>query len=59
MVSETPMEPVDGGDWNGQNWVGDALSRLVEAGYVDPADRDRGLDEMVDVAMEAGDEQVK
>lgn len=44
-------------DWNSQNWVGDALGRLVTAGYLDTKDRDRALDEMVDVVLEAKDEE--
>lgn len=56
IVSGTPILNSEGGDWNSQNWVGDALGRLVAAGYLDGKDRDRGLDEMVDVALEAGDE---
>lgn len=57
LVSTTPLSTSEGGDWNSQNWVGDALARLVAAGYLDGRDRDRGLDEMVDVVVEAGDEE--
>ncbi|KAJ5797878.1 uncharacterized protein N7503_007174 [Penicillium pulvis] len=57
-VSETLIRDGDGDtDWNGQNWVGDALGRLVGAGYLDSEARDRGLDAMVDVIMEAADEE--
>ncbi|CAI7593427.1 unnamed protein product [Penicillium pancosmium] len=59
ITSETPI-PVDIAeemDWNSQNWVGDALGRLVTAGYLDTKDRDRALDEMVDVVLEAKDEE--
>ncbi|KAJ5998878.1 hypothetical protein N7451_006688, partial [Penicillium sp. IBT 35674x] len=58
-VSETLMRDGDGDtDWNGQNWVGDALGRLVGAGYLDSEARDCGLDAMVDVIMEAEDEEI-
>lgn len=43
-------------DWNCQNWVGEALARLVDSGYVSAAQRDQALDKMIDVCMEAGDE---
>lgn len=57
-VSETLIRDGDGDtDWNGQNWVGDALGRLVGAGYLDSEARDHGLDAMVDVIMEAEDEE--
>ncbi|KAJ5396868.1 hypothetical protein N7509_004981 [Penicillium cosmopolitanum] len=59
ITSETPI-PIDIAeemDWNSQNWVGDALGRLVTAGYLDTKDRDRALDEMVDVVLEAKDEE--
>ncbi|KAJ5965651.1 hypothetical protein N7481_012365 [Penicillium waksmanii] len=59
ITSETPI-PIDIAeemDWNAQNWVGDALDRLVKAGYLDTEDRDRALDEMVDAVLEAKDEE--
>ncbi|KAJ5377443.1 uncharacterized protein N7496_004852 [Penicillium cataractarum] len=55
-ISGTPV--ADQGDWNSQNWVGDALGRLVTAGYMDAEDKDRGLDDMVDVILEAKDEEI-
>lgn len=45
-------------DWNSQNWVGDALERLVVANLLDEKDKERAVDEMVDAAMEAEDEDV-
>ncbi|KAJ5918241.1 hypothetical protein N7454_010616 [Penicillium verhagenii] len=58
-VSETSILDGDGDtDWNSQNWVADALSRLVTCGYLDEGARDRGLDAMVDAVMEAEDEEV-
>ena len=44
-------------DWNSQNWVGDALARLVMAGYLDEEAERKGLDEMVDAVLEASDEK--
>ncbi|KAJ5111140.1 hypothetical protein N7532_001675 [Penicillium argentinense] len=60
ITSDTliPSNASDEQDWNSQNWVGDALGRLVKAGYLDAGDRDRALDEMVDAVLEAGDEEV-
>lgn len=58
-VSETPINTSESGDWNSQNWAGDALGRLVAAGLLDAKDRDRALDEMVDVVVEAGDEEIE
>lgn len=56
-ISNTPVADQEG-DWNSQNWVGDALGRLVTAGYLGAADKDRGLDDMVDVILEAKDEEI-
>ncbi|KAJ5153277.1 uncharacterized protein N7482_009755 [Penicillium canariense] len=56
-VSGTPI--ADGeGDWNSQNWVGDALGRLVTAGYLEGEARDQGLEEMVNAVLEATDEAI-
>ncbi|KAJ5639513.1 uncharacterized protein N7484_007375 [Penicillium longicatenatum] len=58
-VSGTLIRDGDGDtDWNCQNWVGDALGRLVKAGYLDSGARDHGLDAMIDVVMEAEDEEI-
>ncbi|KAJ6111916.1 hypothetical protein N7523_007977 [Penicillium sp. IBT 18751x] len=54
-VAETPI--MNDADWNSQNWVGDALARLVEAGYLDEEAERKGLDEMVDAVVEASDEK--
>lgn len=53
----TPMRNGrDDGDWNCQNWVGDALARLVANGYISVAQRDAAIDEMIEVCLEAKDE---
>ncbi|KAJ5652187.1 hypothetical protein N7507_009613 [Penicillium longicatenatum] len=58
-ISGTIIRDGDGDtDWNCQNWVGDALGRLVKAGYLDSGARDHGLDAMIDVVMEAEDEEI-
>ncbi|KAJ5220062.1 hypothetical protein N7468_009266 [Penicillium chermesinum] len=57
VVSRTPI-PDTAGDWNSQNWVGDALARLVQAGYLDAGGGGRALDKMVDTVVEAGDEKI-
>ncbi|KAJ5296903.1 uncharacterized protein N7443_007796 [Penicillium atrosanguineum] len=54
-IAETPI--MNDADWNSQNWVGDALARLVMARYLDEEAERRGLDEMVDAIMEASDEK--
>lgn len=59
ILSRTPiLEKKGDEDWNSQNWVWDALEGLVEAGYLDVGAKDRGLEEMVDVVLEAGDEKI-
>ncbi|KAJ5780480.1 hypothetical protein N7457_005640 [Penicillium paradoxum] len=59
-ISRTPIPEVPAGeeDWNSQNWVWDTLERLVVAGYIDAETKDRGLEEMVEVVLEAGDEEI-
>ncbi|KAJ5819860.1 hypothetical protein N7474_005451 [Penicillium riverlandense] len=57
-VASTPILANGERDWNCQNWVGDALARLVAAGYLDSAERNRGLDGMVDAVLEAKDEEI-
>ncbi|KAJ6114811.1 hypothetical protein N7486_000589 [Penicillium sp. IBT 16267x] len=53
-----PVCSLENAYWNNQNWVGDALGRLVGAGYLDSEARDRALDAMVDAIMEAEDEEI-
>ncbi|KAL3470350.1 hypothetical protein BJX99DRAFT_239648 [Aspergillus californicus] len=43
-------------DWNCQNWVGDALRRLVERGWIGVEQRADAIDKMADACLEAGDE---
>ncbi|KAJ5924708.1 hypothetical protein N7466_008895 [Penicillium verhagenii] len=43
-------------DWNCQNWVGDALARLVAIGCVTNEERSAAVAQMVDVCLEAEDE---
>lgn len=60
IISDTPIRlgASEGSDWNSQNWVGEALDRLVVAGYLDAGAKDKALDKMVDAVLEAGDEEV-
>jgi hypothetical protein len=64
IISKTPIRSngdtgADGEeDWNSQNWVGDALGRLVLAGYLSGYARDLGIERMIEVITEAGDEEV-
>lgn len=43
-------------DWNCQNWVGDALARLVERGWITAEQRGVAIDKMADACLEAGDD---
>lgn len=45
-------------DWNCQNWVGEALTELVEIGCVTEKERSAAIDEMVDVILDAELEDV-
>lgn len=60
IISDTPIRlgASEESDWNSQNWVGEALDRLVVAGYLDAEAKDKALDKMVDAVLEAGDEEV-
>lgn len=60
IVAATPIADNGGGDgdWNSQDWVGNALDRLVAAGYLDRNTRDRGIDRMIDAVLEAKDEKI-
>jgi hypothetical protein len=57
-IAETPIPENEVGeeDWNSQNWIWDALEGLVGGGLLDVGDKDRALEEMLDVVLEAGDE---
>ncbi|KAK2797041.1 hypothetical protein FQN50_009344 [Emmonsiellopsis sp. PD_5] len=43
-------------DWNCQNWVGDALTRLVDNGYLSATQRIAAVDQMASACSEAKDE---
>ncbi|KAE8379124.1 hypothetical protein BDV26DRAFT_291578 [Aspergillus bertholletiae] len=43
-------------DWNCQNWVGDALTMLVERGVLSAAVRETAVDAMVEGCLEAKDQ---
>lgn len=56
VVSNTPVKNArHDADWNFQNWVSDALARLVGHGYLDAPQRDDAIDKMVDALLEAKD----
>ncbi|OOF94490.1 hypothetical protein ASPCADRAFT_406391 [Aspergillus carbonarius ITEM 5010] len=44
-------------EWNCQHWVGDALGRLVERGWVTEVERAEAIDKMTDACLEARDDQ--
>jgi hypothetical protein len=58
VVSRTPVKnsPADA-DWNCQNWVADALTRMVNNGYLSASQRASAIDQMTDACLEAKDEQ--
>ena len=45
-------------DWNCQNWVADALTRMVDRGLLSLSQRAAAINEMTDACLEAADEQV-
>ncbi|WEW59037.1 hypothetical protein PRK78_004505 [Emydomyces testavorans] len=47
---------IDDGDWNCQNWVGDALQQLVDQSWLSAELRDNAIDQMLDACLEAEDE---
>lgn len=57
VISRTPVKngPADG-DWNCQNWVADALTRMVNNGYLNVSQRASAIDAMTDACLEAADE---
>ena len=56
IISNTPVRNRrEDADWNCQNWVGDALTRLVSYGHLDASQREAAIDKMVDACLEAKD----
>lgn len=45
-------------DWNCQNWVGDALTELVKAGCLTTEERKVAIGRMVEIILEAEQEDV-
>ncbi|RMD39712.1 hypothetical protein DV735_g5421, partial [Chaetothyriales sp. CBS 134920] len=43
--------------WNCQNWVGDALNRVAAKGWISSQSKSSAIDAMVDVIIDAEDEQ--
>lgn len=57
VISRTPVKnDCMDADWNCQNWVADALSRMVSSGYLNASQRASAIDRMTDVLLEARDE---
>ncbi|KAL4939326.1 hypothetical protein BDV06DRAFT_225129 [Aspergillus oleicola] len=60
IVETVTRTPIRNGrldlDWNCQNWVGDSLRRLVERGWITTEVREKAIDRMADVCLEAGDD---
>jgi hypothetical protein len=58
FVSQTPVNnTVD--DWNCQNWVGDAMERMLNAGWITNRIYHNGLDTMADIVTDAKDEHLR
>ena len=57
VISRTLVKnnPADA-DWNCQNWVADALARMVRNGYLSASQRASAIDQMTDVCLQAEDE---
>ncbi|KAK2806269.1 hypothetical protein FQN51_007310 [Onygenales sp. PD_10] len=54
IVQHTPVRN-DLDEWNCQNWVGDALQRLVGFGWITAEQRMDGIDGMADLLAQAPD----
>ncbi|RMZ84897.1 hypothetical protein DV738_g391, partial [Chaetothyriales sp. CBS 135597] len=59
IQSTITATPVDNSthDWDCQKWVGDALTRLNNLGWITKQQRSDGISKMVDVTFEAEDEE--
>lgn len=55
LIYQTPVDN-SSREFNCQVWVGDALHRLVRAGYLAQVDCDNGITRMIDATLEAVDE---
>lgn len=54
VVSRTPVKNGSAdADWNCQSWVADALTRMVNDGYLNTSQRESAVDQMIDVCLEA------
>ncbi|OQE17624.1 hypothetical protein PENSTE_c020G09916 [Penicillium steckii] len=57
VVSRTPVKNTrQDMDWNCQNWVGDALARMVNSGHLNAAQKASAIDRMTDACLDAVDE---
>lgn len=56
IARQAPVNNMESG-WNCQNWVGDALRFLVNAGVISASERSDALDKMADIILEAADDQ--
>ncbi|OQD68447.1 hypothetical protein PENDEC_c035G03162 [Penicillium decumbens] len=57
VISRTLVKNArDDADWNCQNWVGDALVRMVTNGHLNASQRDSAIGAMTDVLLDAKDE---
>jgi len=54
-IMATPIKNSDK-SWNCQHWVGDALTRLSNVGWISPATRKTAVDTMASVVIDAPDE---
>jgi hypothetical protein len=54
-IQTTPVDNTTRG-WNCQNWIGDALKRMVLKSWISSTDESNAVSTMVDVVMLAGNE---
>ncbi|KAI1939094.1 hypothetical protein LOZ66_003174 [Ophidiomyces ophidiicola] len=56
IAETTPINNCENG-WNCQNWVGDALNKLVENNVITVSEKSNAIDLMVDILLEGADDQ--
>ncbi len=58
IESEIKSTPIDNSDpsWNCQSWIGDALKKLSDSGWITSDARSNAIDAMAEVLVDAPDE---
>lgn len=57
VICETPLNNQERA-WNCQTWIGDGLKRLQDAGYLSEQNANTAADQMVEILLEAPDEDI-